>query len=40
MASDDDFLRSFLISVLKEQVDALVETQDTASGLWHTLIDD
>lgn len=40
MASADDFLRSYLISVLKEQVDALVECQDETSGLWHTLIDE
>lgn len=35
-----DPIRRALESTFKRQVDALVETQDAASGLWHTLLVD
>ncbi|KAF7313676.1 Glycoside hydrolase family 105 protein [Mycena chlorophos] len=35
-----DGLRSFLVSSLVRQIDALVGCQDPASGLWHTILDD
>nr|GAT54000.1 glycoside hydrolase family 105 protein [Mycena chlorophos] len=35
-----DGLRSFLVSSLARQIDALVACQDPASGLWHTILDD
>lgn len=38
--SKGDGLHDYLVSSLKAQVDALVELQDGASGLWHTILDD
>ena len=35
-----DPIRRFLESTFRRQVDALVQTQDDASGLWHTLLVD
>jgi unsaturated rhamnogalacturonyl hydrolase len=35
-----DGLRLFLVETLRAQIDGLVRTQDTESGLWHTLLDD
>jgi unsaturated rhamnogalacturonyl hydrolase len=35
-----DALREHLLGTLQAQVDALCRHQDSASGLWHTLIDD
>ncbi|KAJ7283839.1 glycoside hydrolase family 105 protein [Mycena rebaudengoi] len=35
-----DGLRMFLVSSLVRQIDALVECQDAATGLWHTILDD
>lgn len=30
----------FLVASLKAQIDALVNCQDSATGLWHTILDD
>ena len=38
--SKGDGLHDYLVSSFKAQVDALVELQDGASGLWHTILDD
>lgn len=38
--SKGDGLREYLVSSLKAQVDALVGLQDSATGLWHTILDD
>ncbi|KAI0080686.1 glycoside hydrolase family 105 protein [Panus rudis PR-1116 ss-1] len=35
-----DGLRLFLAATLKAQIDALVNLQDQATGLWHTILDD
>ncbi|KAF8211307.1 glycoside hydrolase family 105 protein [Mycena galopus ATCC 62051] len=35
-----DALRMFLVSSLVRQIEALVECQDRATGLWHTILDD
>ncbi|KAF9452065.1 glycoside hydrolase family 105 protein, partial [Macrolepiota fuliginosa MF-IS2] len=35
-----DGLREYLVSSLRAQVDALVKSQDAATGLWHTILDD
>lgn len=35
-----DGTRLFLVSSLVAQIDALVQCQDAATGLWHTILDD
>jgi unsaturated rhamnogalacturonyl hydrolase len=37
---EGDALRTFLVDTLAAQVRTLAATQDEASGLWHTLVDD
>ncbi|KAK7203702.1 Six-hairpin glycosidase-like protein [Myxozyma melibiosi] len=38
--AEGDFLRTYLIETLEAQVAALAQTQDSETGLWHTLLDD